>query len=185
MKPIEERREEIFRRSEQRLRIRRRRVRQTLLLCIPLVLCLLTVTLLFPRQADLPLTEDGGNGVNHILVRREYSDYERESTDPERIAELTTLLNNAFSEDFGEPENTLQVDQATTAKKSTYGQAQTAGTFGTYGATAYRITLTSSEGTRTYRFFGTQLTDETASRSVTLTRSEAAALNELLERLPQ
>lgn len=197
MRNFEERRAEILRRSEQRIQTRRRTVRYTLL-CLPLIVCLAVAAVLLPQGLP-PHDVEEGLPLREVAVRVQQPDtaYVKESTDVNRIAALSSALQEAMSDPVSE-ENTPATnrtaqdadilsgyqDPTVTNLTGAHTCATQVQTHPDTGYKRYIITFTTREGqTVTYRLDRTTLTETTTSRTVTLTKDTASALYTLIDQL--
>lgn len=187
MRNFDEHRAEIFRRSDARIRTRKLRRQQALLLCLPLIVTVGVIALL-PRQ---PLvTEDTDTIVAVEIVDHQgtFQNYNAELT-----STLSFTLENAFTVTFEEdmvldsaPESTPTQEQTSTSKKKphTVATMATAAEGNISMVLNYQILLTDSAGnTVTYRLTGNVLKNLNTDKEVTLTADAAARLRELLEQM--
>ena len=79
MRSFEERKEEIFRRSEKKIAHRKKTVRQVIATCVPLVLCLGTLSGIWllrgPTKMDNAAPEAAGSDLNYGMVADQESDF--------------------------------------------------------------------------------------------------------------
>ncbi len=188
MRNLNECQAEVFRRSETRIKERRRRRNHILMTCMPLALCvsILAVFMLsggkfteseitgaagVPPQNDsaycyVSKVEVSGQGKTKVF------------TDPEVVTSIYTQL---LDYDGIREENILNSESKTeiTPEEEKYGAAFVTGSLS--GASGYRIVITLADGSEiSYDWKGMVLTAQNPNRSYTLTKDQQKQLTELL-----
>ena len=164
MRSLQECQAEVFRRSEKRIRARRRASR-AVMVCVPLVLCITAFSLLvLPGPAD---TSDGSGAKNDAaspppaICRIDVTELGQVTsiTDEERICAITdalAALNNSPGAELPDGSDSA-------------------------GAEGRTITLFAPNGPQTvYRLTDDTLTNVTTGSAMALTREQSAALSALL-----
>lgn len=112
MRSFEERKEEIFRRSEKKIAHRKKTVRQVIATCVPLVLCLGTLSGIWllrgPTKMDNAAPEAAGSDLNYGMVADQESNFnENEICDCPLEAPATTdadhTKENTPASSYGTP----------------------------------------------------------------------------------
>lgn len=184
MRSFDERRDEIFRRSKQRIRTRQHAIRVALL-CIPLFLCL-TAAVLLPRLGTQVAP------AMRVEVQQENGSFYKKSTDAEQVAALSTALKAAaaqshdeFFQDYASDIGTTYTQQAVPNVSPTGGKThatkaqESAETDG-----CYVITFFNREGERLiYRLRNRTLTAVNTATSILLSEETAAELHSLIRQL--
>lgn len=167
MRSLEECRAEVFRRSEKRIRARRRKV-HALMVCVPLALCITALSVFIPagqKHADPPdghpSESNGGDLFRADICRIDVSEADgvKSITGEEAIRAVMDAL--------AEPDGSDGADSSD----------------GSYGAGegSCTITLIAQDGSRgVYLLTGNVLTDQGSGRTAVLTRTQAQALWVLL-----
>lgn len=194
MRTFEERKEEIFRRSEQRIVQRKKTVRRVLLTCVPAVLCVAVLSVVMVRQGfgrldnAAPESAMDANGALHDSVM------ESPECAVETIAELTgvqlgdrpvctdaellNMLEQLMQPEYAQ-EDIPRVPEAPLGSESSYG-----GVFDEQliDGDPYPLLLTYSDGTALrFTLRGNQLTRADGNAQYQLNDEQAAALYALLE----
>lgn len=201
MRNFEERKAEVFRRSEKRIKERRQRRKHVLMACIPLVLCLTIFgAFLFPRvtpdgAADpgdtRPVVEGMGNPIQSPSLSCPIS--------------KITVSGNGFSQSYTEVEDLLLIsdqlysygtrapesngitneavpDEGADHKENTDDMS---GIISDSTNAAYTITMVTHEGVKTeYQLSGNTLKNLTTNQSYTLSQTQVDELQKLLGILP-
>jgi len=183
---------EVFRRSEQRIKERKKRRKHLLMLCIPLVLCLTAVSglllsgfgltkstdeaipesipeLYYDGSATYPAVDISpgsvavsGNGLSHLY------------TAEEKVQGIMDLIDKVV--------NTMQVTTATGSLSAEATQVGSTGPEEDPKDSTYRILVRHRNGTITeYSLSGTFLTDHTTQQTFPIPEDTYAALKSLLE----
>ena len=186
MRDFEERKAEVFRRSEKRINARKLRRNCILTACVPLALCLaLAVAFRFPAGSEEAGTQDGltggvsgGSYENLVFNNAEISvsglDFSQTYTEFGDVLRIYDQLNAyAISTSEEAAENPEQDDgERKYAAGAIYGGAESSG---------YTIVLQRQDGVRrVYFLHGNELTDQTASQTYTLTPDQVEQLKDLL-----
>ena len=192
MRNLKECQAEVFRRSEQRINERKKRRKHLLMLCIPLVLCLTTVSGLLlsgfglSKSTDEAIPEsipelyyDGsatypavdvfsgsvavsGNGLSHLY------------TAEEKVQGITDLIDKVV--------NTMQVTTATGSLSTESTQVGSAPPEEDPKDNTYRILIRHGNGTvAEYSLSGAFLTDHTTQQTYPIPEDTYAALQALLD----
>ena len=192
MRTLQECQAEVFRRSEKRIKERKKRRKHLLMLCIPLVLCLTAVSGLllsgfglskstdeaipeaFPEvsydgSATYPAVngflgsvEVSGNGLSHLYISEE------------EVQGILALIDKVVS--------TMQVTTATGSIIAEFTEVGSTVMEEDPKANTYQILIRHGSGTVTeYSLSGTFLTDHTTQQTFPITEDTYAALKDLLE----
>jgi len=197
MRNFEERKTEVFRRSEQRIKERRQRRNHILMTCIPLVLCisLFSAFLLpgmLPRETKDPSADGAVGGLTENKSESLTCSYTKIdvigndiSLSYTKASDVLSISNQLASYVVNEPESNTSVGETTRGDdfKNESAEDGYIGTTGTTAAagTGYVITLTLHEGgTIVYRLTGNSLLDMAENKTYKLTQAQLKELNELL-----
>ena len=169
MRSFEQRKEEIFRRSTQRIQARKKARTRILAACLPLCLLLIVgMTMLLPEEQN-GNAESGSMAYRQVKITATgglYSQREVSSTQLQEISLLADSLNAAFAAS-GMGSND--------GYKENYSQ-------GTTEPSGYRIIFTGFSGKQQiYILKGYLLTDETAGTTVSLNAQQRSRILSLLE----
>lgn len=198
MRDLNECRAEVFRRSEKRIKARRRRTVRTLAICIPLVLCLASLPLLsgiFPGSTRDPVAtvttlsapagvqpESFTCSVAKITVSG--PDFSRSITEISDIGPVADkfLAYSTYSAGLGAIVNESAQDDNTAATTNSYIQDISTEHS---AAASYTVTLVMHDGTKiVYSLAGSILRDLSAGQEYVLIPQDAENLAKLLG-LPQ
>lgn len=167
MRSLEECRAEVFRRSEKRIRARRRRLR-TLMVCAPLVLCITALSVFISagqKHANPPDGHPPENNGNDLLCAD--------------ICRIDVSEADGVKSITGE-EAIRAVMDALAEPDGSDGADSSDGSCGT-GEESCTITLIAGDGSRwVYLLTGNVLTDQNTGHAAVLTRTQAQALWVLL-----
>lgn len=199
MRDFEQRKAEIFRRSEERLTQRKRR-RRMIISCVPLVICIAVLSV-FHVPDLIPASNDGDKyqveenkdissaqtdetksySTVKVQARSENTEYYREFEEPESVEKIVNTIEKYNSE-----KNNAS---ASTEAQTHYDNATDAGA--TMAAElpeedkkedGYRITVVSSDGSeRVYTIVDGYLRDLTNGKKVFLTKEQVSEISSLLE----
>lgn len=196
MRDFEERKAEIFRRSERRIAQRRRRKR-VIISCIPLVICIAVLSVIHVPNL-LPATGNEDNAlietntdqmsptetqaVSYSSVkvqgRNEKNGYYKEIEEPENVEKIVNTIEkyNAEKENAAPSDN--YTDSAAAGSSSTSTQSMPEEDAKEDG---YKITVVSSDGREmVYTIIGDCLSDLTNGKNVFLTESQLYEISSLL-----
>ena len=198
MRNFEERKAEVFRRSEKRIKERKQRRNHILMTCIPLVLCITLFSALFlpgmlPGETKDPGVADGAvGGLTENKSESLTCAYTKIdvigngiSLSYTKASDMLSISNLLASYVVNEPENSTSVDEHPRGDDFQNESAENIYT-GTTGATSaagtgYVITLTLHEGgTVVYRLTGNSLLNLAENKTYKLTQAQLKELNELL-----
>lgn len=199
MRNFSERRAEIFRRSENRIKARKRNRNRILACCIPLCLCIAILSVIY--LPDMMISSDKSNNAEDMNmaggVENEsgfiYTSLEitsnvtaKNDTDKENIENIYNIIQSAFTvEDDEETATNIDEFPQTQKPESQKGESATKGednystnTSQSFGeGVVYTFTFTADNGQKTvYTLCDDILTNETTNESVTVTEDQ---LNEL------
>ena len=198
MRNFEERKAEVFRRSEKRIKERKQRRNHILMTCIPLVLCITLFSALFlsgmlPGETRDPGVADGAvGGLTENKSESLTCAYTRIdvvgngiSLSYTKASDMLSISNLLAAYVIDEPESNTSVGETTRGDDSKNESAEGSyiGTTGASSATGtgYVITLTLHEGgTVAYRLTGNSLIDVAENKTYKLTQVQLKELNELL-----
>ena len=194
MRNFEERKAEVFRRSEKRIKARKARRNHILMVCIPLVLCVsLFSAFILPkmmpeRAADSAPAEDALNGMGQNIsqstafpvsrITVSGHDFSRSYEGSSDVAQIcgffSSLGQNGAVTDGTSCESLLRGDKKEPADVVYESIADTAGA-------GYTIILLTDKGDQTaYDLTGNTLTDLTAGKVYPLSQEQADELKNLL-----
>ena len=198
MRNFEERKAEVFRRSEKRIKERKQRRNHILMACIPLVLCITLFSAFFlpgmlPGDTKDPGIADGAvGGLTENKSESLACAYTKIdvigngiSLSYTKASDVLSISNQLASYMVNEPENSPAVGEGTRGDDFKNESAED-GYIGTTGATSaagtgYVITLTLHEGGAiAYRLSGNSLLDVAENKTYKLTQAQLEELNELL-----
>ena len=155
MRSLQECQAEVFRRSEKRIRTRRRAIR-AVMVCVPLVLCLTAFSLLV--RPGLPSSPDGAPPKNNA------------ASPPPAVCRI----------DVSEAGQVTSITDTLSALNDALG-AEPSGGSESAGAEGLTITLFAEDGPQAvYRLTDDTLTNITTGSAMALTREQSAALSALL-----
>ena len=206
MRNFDERKTEIFRRSENRIKERKRNRNRIIALCVPLCLCIAILSVIY--LPDIMILSDKGNFDEEIYVENivddtfvfSYSSFEisdsittKSDTDKENIEDIYGIIQSAFTvNDYSD-----DVEQETTTNKDEFTQEQKPSTqkgegtlkgdnkystgsieFFSKSEVTYTLTFTDDNGEKmTYTLCGDVLTNEVTNESVILTEHQLKELS--------
>lgn len=198
MRNFEERKAEVFRRSEKRIKERKARRNHILMACIPLVLCITLLSAFFlpgmlPGETKDPDAADGAvGGLTENKSESLACAYTKIdvigngiSLSYTEASDMLSISNQLASYMVNEPENSTSVDEHPRGDDFKNDSAEDS-YVGTTGATSaagegYVITLTLHEGgTIAYRLTGNCLLDMAENKTYKLSQAQLKELNELL-----
>ena len=196
MRNFEERKAEVFRRSENRIKERKRNRNRILALCIPLCL-IVTVWSIMILPAMMPASKSNNNagegmdimgsvdGTDAAFVRVEVmsTGTATQSTilndDVDEVAQIYYIVQSSFVNSGGgnkESANDKAEDDALTEENKDYSQSGTTNQF--FG---FRIIFTAENGTQTiYSLSGDKLINETTKQETILTVDQRSNLLDML-----
>ena len=204
MRELNEYKSEIFLRSEERIRTRKRRLRTITALCMPFVVCIAAFSIfilpaLMPADKAAPEMSDDMcndlNGIFHHYTSGDGSSYCDDAvvtllkngvviqkTDREYISELRAELKSLVPYDVGdaigdpsEPTDNGGVNEsASDTEKETQNQGMS--------NDIYQIIIVDGNVKQEYKLVGNELTDVTNNNSVALSKDELVVLKDLLEK---
>ena len=159
MRSLQECQAEVFRRSEKRIRTRRRAIR-AVMVCVPLVLCLTAFSLLV--QPGLPSSPDGAPPKNNA------------ASPPPAVCRIDVSGAGQVTSITDEGRDTLAALNGTPGAEPSGGSESA-------GAEGLTITLFAEDGPQAaYRLTDDTLTNITTGSAMALTREQSAALSALL-----
>lgn len=166
MRSLQECQAEVFRRSEKRIRTRRRAIR-TAMVCVPLVLCITAFSLfVLPGPTD---TSDGA-GAKNDAASPPPAVCRIDVTGPGQITSIT------------DEEHIRAITDALTELNDSLG-AEPSGGSDSAGSEGRTITLFAEDSPQmVYRLTDDALTNVTIGSTMALTREQSAALSALLDR---
>ena len=198
MRNFEERKAEVFRRSDKRIKERKQRRNHILMACIPLVLCITLFSAFFlpgmlPGDTKDPGVADGAvGGLTENKSESLACAYTKIdvigngiSLSYTKASDVLSISNQLASYMVSEPENSTSIDEHPRGDDFKNESAEDS-YIGTTGATSaagegYVITLTLHEGgTIAYRLSGNSLLDIAENKTYKLTQAQLKELNELL-----
>jgi len=200
MRNFEERKAEVFRRSENRIKERKRNRNRIIALCIPICLCIAILSVIY--LPDMMTLSDKSNTAEDMYMaggeedssRFSYTSFEITSTktansdtDKQNIENIYNIIQSAFTvNDYSD-----DVEQETTTDKSEFPQEQKPSTQKGEGAlkgednystglvgffskgVTYTLTFTADNGQKiVYTLCDDILTNETTNESVTVTEDQ-------------
>jgi len=197
MRNFEERKAEVFRRSEKRIKARKQRRNHILMACIPLVLCITLFSVFFLPGLSANTKEPGvaDDAAGELIANKSESlscAYTKIdvtgngiSLSYTKASDILSISNQLASCMVIEPENSTSVGEETRGddfKNESVEDSYIAITGATSAAgTGYVITLTLHEGgTIAYRLTGNSLLDMAENKTYKLTPAQLKELNELL-----
>lgn len=201
MRNFEERKAEVFRRSEKRIKERKARRNHILMACIPLVLCI-TILGAFLRPN---ITPDGAVDPGDTRPVVDGMGNPIQSPSLTCPIDSITISGNGFSQSYSEVEDLLLISDllysyGTRAPESNgiideavpgEGEDRKENTDDMSGIisdstnAAYTITMVTHEGVKTeYQLFGNTLKNLTTNQSYTLSQTQVDELQKLLGILP-
>ena len=138
MRSFEERKAEVFRRSENRIKERRKARSRVLAVCIPLCL-IITVWSVTVLPAMLPVNNKNSGAAAECTENISGASNSYNKNDPEEIAEAYRLVQSMLN---GNEKNDNH-------RTEDHEQQQTAGGNANKAASAYKITFTATDGGQT------------------------------------
>lgn len=198
MRDFEQRKAEIFRRSEERLTQRKRR-RRMIISCVPIVICIAVLSVVHVPDLIPTINTEGKSQVEE---NRDTSSVQTDETKSYSAVKVQARSENTeFYREFEEPEsvekivNTIEKynceknnASASTEAETDYDNAAAGGA--TMAAElpedkkedGYRITVVSSDGSeRVYTIADGYLRDLTNGKKVFLTKEQVSEISSLLE----
>lgn len=197
MRNFEERKAEVFRRSENRIKERKRNRNRILALCIPLCL-IVTVWSIMILPAMMPASKGSNNasgeamdimgtvdGTDAAFVRVEVvstgtaTQSSIQKDDVNEVAQIYYTVQSSFVNSGGgnkESANEEAEDDALTEENKDYSQSGT-----TNLSTGFRIIFSTENGTQTiYSLSGDKLVNETTKQETILTEEQRSNLLDML-----
>lgn len=197
MRNLNECRAEVFRRSEARIKARKRRRNAILTACVPVALCVaLIMAVGLPGNADQPAAEKGlaecatepagamdvdspvSLGSSVVRVEVEGMGFDLTHTEPEKVAQIAKQLHDwkytAYGITLPPPEGTTPPDGA-----NQNGEEDDVVVMGFGEGITITLVMNQGEG-KAYTLLGDCLTEEDTGRTCVLTQSQSARLAELL-----
>lgn len=204
MRNFEERKAEIFRRSENRIKERKRNRNRILALCVPLCVCIAILSVIY--LPDMMISSDKSNTAEEMNMAGgvedssefAYTSFEitgtkiaKSDTDRENIENIYNIIQSAFTvdgdDDDMEQETTINKDELPQEQKPSTqkGESTLKGEdnystglveFFSKGVT-YTLTFTADNGQKiVYTLCDNILTNETTNESVTVTEDQLKEL---------
>ena len=210
MRNFEERKAEIFRRSENRIKERKRNRNRILALCVPLCLCIVIMSVIYLPDIMVPSdksnsTEDinttapscGTSGCVYtsldITCNSSLLDYEKKETDTVNIKNIYNIIQSAFADEADKetvdtqdkfPETQKGEDANggnTNGENHSSSQPSEITTQNSSKGLLYTITFKSNDGMQTiYTLDGNLLVNESTKQEVTLSDSQMSELQKAL-----
>lgn len=200
MRNLEEYRAEVFRRSEVRIRARKRRRIAILTACVPVVLCIALVWAVGlpgtanetasgsiaecatePAMGAMTMDSNSGLGLSVVRVEVKGMGFELTHAEPEKVAQIEKQLETWKGEANSAGGDNEQTQEESDTKYSGIDWPVDDVTIQLYGE-GLTITLVTGGGERQqYSLVGNCLTDLETKQTRVLTRSQRQKLAELLE----
>ena len=203
MRNFEERKAEIFRRSENRIIERKKKRRRIIALCVPLCLCVaVLLTVYLPdlmisseknnfAEDTAGTTLDGATGFEYFMLEINDSNTTEKTYDGTKIKEIYGVIQSSFTaegeitaddaEDFDLYSDIQKGDSATKGENNGGSYPTVTTDQSDTGEQIYIITFVSENTRQAYILKGNTLTDKATKKEVLLTDGELSALINALE----
>ena len=181
MRNFEERKAEILRRSEERIKERRKSRRRILACCVPLCLCIAILTAIYVPKKKEKSGNTNNYGYSQPAEEFPYTSLELVGNDTELnntadIKDIYKIINSAFESDGA---SSAQNDGKGVVNGSNKSKSQR----DTYDTNAlYTFKFSSSDGKQAvYTLSGNTLTDETTKNAAAISDEQLEKLYEIIE----
>lgn len=181
MRNFEERKAEILRRSEERIKERRKSRRRILACCVPLCLCIAILTAIYVPKKKEKSGNTNNYGYSQPAEEFPYTSLELVGNDTELnntadIKDIYEIINSAFESDGA---SSAQNDGKGVVNGSNKSKSQR----DTYDTNAlYTFKFSSSDGKQAvYTLSGNTLTDETTKNAAAISDEQLEKLYEIIE----
>lgn len=200
MREFEERKVEIFRRSQERIRERKKKRKRILLCCIPLFLCV-TVFSLFGRQGILSFHKSANKSsaienemtdeemfCPYIMAEvwdRKDGEYSQKFSDPDILMKITDILHSLYEDDQTEQEY-VEAASKNDQENQTKPKNEEAAPDDVKVALEdeeeqYQIRLTTPDGTQVeYTLVGNRFLEEGSKKEWVLSKVQLTKLKKIL-----
>ena len=202
MRNFDERKAEIFRRSENRIKERKRNRNRILALCVPLCLCIAILSVIY--LPDMMISSDksntaedmnmagGFNGTSGFIYTSlditDYnglSDYTKKETDKVNIENIYNIIQSAFADEDDKETIEMQDKLPETQKGegATKGDANGENHSSSHpSGTSYFLTFYTEDGKQIiYVLYENNLTNNATNESVILSKEQLSKLLKIIE----
>ena len=184
MRDLSDYRAEIFRRSEEKIKERKRARNRALAFCIPL--CLVFTVVAFAKLPDIPFLDISAENVSSdsdtLFVQMEIQNSESKlqtsvvNTDADEVEEIYLLIQSAFETTAQEEPATDDFSQFTDTSNKVVQDS-----LPLFSSSEYRVVFTSKSGeTFSYTLNGNKLTDNTTKEKIKLSNEQSFKLQSKL-----
>ncbi len=176
MRDLNDYKAEIFRRSEEKIKERRRNRNRILAFCIPL--CLVFAAVTFAKLPGISVYDENVSNVSDtefIQVEVQEPDDKLQSkvvtTDTKVVSDVYRVIQSAFDAEV--QENSTANDYSYTNTTSTFDDMVVQDSLSLFSSSKYEMVFTTANGESfSYTLNGTELTDNATRKKVTLTNKQ-------------
>lgn len=191
MKNFEQRKAEIFRRSEDRINQRKRKRNRVIAVCIPAFICIATLsvailTKINPVKNDFALEDNFGTIENDIAVgsivcsytevevKTDDNSHNQRFTDKVQVTQIFSCVQTLYNADGSASDADDSIKQSTETKDENKSSADSLNL-------GYTLTFITEDGSKTvYTLKGNKLKESSTNQTLTLTESQLSKLKAVL-----